>query len=110
QRAGIAAIRPGVEAKEVAAAARAVITKAGYGKALPHSVCHCVGLDVHDPAGGSLLEPGVVLTVEPGIYLPDEGIGIRIEDTVLVTKDGCDVLSKGVPKERTRIEQLMTQR
>ncbi|MEN8152360.1 MAG: aminopeptidase P N-terminal domain-containing protein, partial [Planctomycetota bacterium] len=82
QRAGIAAIRPGVEAKEVAAAARAVITKAGYGKSLPHSICHYVGLDVHDPAGGSLLEPGVVLTVEPGIYLADEGIGIRIEDTV----------------------------
>ena len=62
-------------------------------------VGHFVGLDVHDAGNYALpLEEGVVLTIEPGIYIPDEGIGIRIEDVVLVTKDGAEVLSRNIPR------------
>lgn len=107
QKAGIAAVRAGATFREVDAAARQVIAKAGFGKAFLHSVGHYVGLDVHDPSPGGPFRPGTVITVEPGIYLADEGIGIRIEDTVLVTKDGAEVLSRGVVKERAEIERLM---
>ena len=55
------------------------------------------------------LAPGMVITVEPGIYLPDEGIGIRIEDDVLVTETGAEVLSAGVPKTTSEIESLMAE-
>jgi Xaa-Pro aminopeptidase len=109
QRAGIAAVKPGATMRDVDRAARDVIRKAGFGKAFLHSVGHWVGLEVHDPTPVAALEPGVVLTVEPGIYLPGQKIGIRIEDTVVVTKDGCDVLSKDVPKERAAIERLMAE-
>lgn len=53
------------------------------------------------------MEPGMVFTVEPGVYLPDEGLGIRIEDDVLVTADGCEVLSAAAPKSSEDIERLM---
>jgi len=106
QRAAIAAVRPGATFRDVDAAARQVIAKAGHAKGIAHSVGHYVGLDVHDPAPGRPFEPGNVITVEPGLYLAREGIGIRIEDTVLVTKDGAEVLSAGVPKERAEIEAL----
>jgi Xaa-Pro aminopeptidase len=73
-----------------------------------HGVSHYLGLDAHDP--GSPFEPltaGVVLTVEPGIYVRDENIGVRIEDDVLVTETGCEVLSMGFPKEIDEIEELL---
>ena len=64
-----------------------------------HGVGHLVGLDVHDVGNRRLpLKEGVVMTVEPGIYIPEEGIGIRIEDVVLVTKDGPVVLSRHIPR------------
>jgi len=107
QRAAIAVVKPGVTFREVGAAARAVITEAGFGKAFLHGVGHYVGLDVHDPSPGGPFRPGTVITVEPGIYLADEGIGIRIEDTVLVTAAGADVLSKDVVKGREEIEKVM---
>jgi Xaa-Pro aminopeptidase len=110
QKAAISAVKPGATMRDVDKAARDVIRKAGYGKAFLHSVGHWVGLEVHDPTAVSKLVPGVVLTVEPGIYLPEEKLGIRIEDTVVVTKDGCEVLSKGVPKARKEIEKLMRRR
>lgn len=69
-------------------------------KFFPHATSHFLGLDVHDSGDyGRLLEPGVVLTVEPGIYVPDEAIGVRIEDDVVITKDGIDILSKKLSRD-----------
>ncbi len=101
QLAAIDAIRPGVKCEDVDAAARNVITKAGYGKEFGHGLGHGVGLEIHEgPRMGrnmpNELVPGMVVTVEPGIYLPGWG-GVRIEDDVLVTKTGHELLSD-VPK------------
>ncbi|MCP4749737.1 MAG: M24 family metallopeptidase [Proteobacteria bacterium] len=74
-----------------------------------HRIGHFLGLDVHDV--GSLdrpMEPGSVITVEPGLYLPDEGIGVRIEDNVLLTDEGFEVLSASIPKEIEEIEDIMS--
>jgi Xaa-Pro aminopeptidase len=92
QREGIEAVRPGVSSVEVDAAARSVIADAGYADAFPHGLGHGVGLEVHeDPflrwdAGETLVE-GMVVTIEPGVYIPGLG-GVRIEDMVEVTADG----------------------
>ncbi|MGL5677396.1 MAG: aminopeptidase P family protein [Cellulosilyticaceae bacterium] len=73
-----------------------------------HGVGHFLGLDTHDVGKGNVtLEPGMVLTVEPGIYVEEEAIGIRIEDDVLVTEDGCEVLSKAIIKTVEEIEAFM---
>ncbi len=97
QLAGIAAIRPGATCESVDAAARAVIERAGYGEYFTHRLGHGLGLDVHEPpylVGGNTreLEPGMVVTVEPGIYLDGE-FGVRLEEDVVVTEDGCRLLS-----------------
>ena len=69
-------------------------------KYYPHSTSHSMGLDVHDPLDYDRpLAPGVVITVEPGIYIPEEGFGIRIEDDVLITDKGYSVLTKNIPWE-----------
>jgi Xaa-Pro aminopeptidase len=65
-------------------------------------------MSVHDVGEIRALELGVVITVEPGIYISEKNIGVRIEDTVLVTRDGCEVLSKEAPKEIPEIERLMS--
>jgi Xaa-Pro aminopeptidase len=102
QLAGIEAIRPGATCEEVDRVARGVIEKAGYGKEFGHGLGHGIGLEIHEAprlAQGQPLElkPGMIVTVEPGIYFPDWG-GIRIEDDVLVTRNGHEVLTS-VPKE-----------
>ena len=104
QQAGIDAIGPGVELRAVDAAARSVIERAGYGDRFGHGLGHGIGLDIHErPAlspraePGEALEPGHVVTVEPGVYLPGVG-GVRIEDDVLVTAKGHRVLSR-LPKQ-----------
>lgn len=77
--------------------------------AFPHGIGHHLGMevhDLHDPL--AVLEPGMVITVEPGIYLPEEGIGIRIEDDVLVTEEGCELLSGGLAKDADEIEELLS--
>lgn len=98
QRTAIERIAPDVEMKDVDKAARDVIDKAGFGKAFGHSTGHGLGLDIHEFPSLSMhakgkLKPGMVVTVEPGIYIPGLG-GVRIEDDVLVTKNGNRVLSR----------------
>lgn len=102
QRTAIESVRPGVMASEVDRAARQVIAAAGYGRAFGHGTGHGVGLEVHEapsiaPGSGDILLPGMVFTVEPGIYVENFG-GVRIEDMVLVTESGCEILSRSVPK------------
>jgi len=78
------------------------------GKYLPHGVSHHVGLQTHDPgAADQPLAAGAVITVEPGIYLPEEGLGIRIEDMVLVTEQGARVLTSALPREPGEVEKAM---
>ena len=76
----------------------------------PHRVGHFLGLDIHDPSTNfpdGTLQPGHLFTVEPGIYIPEEEIGVRIEDTVLVEKDSCRVLSEQIPKTVKKLERLI---
>ena len=96
QTRAIAAVRPGVVAHEVDNVARAFITKAGFGRRFRHGLGHGLGMLVHEEPrlavkNQTILRPGMVVTVEPGIYLPGWG-GIRIEDDVLVTRSGHEVL------------------
>jgi Xaa-Pro aminopeptidase len=102
QLAAIEAIKPGAHGKKVDKAARDIITKAGYGKQFGHGTGHGLGRDIHEAISLSrlsttTLEPGMIITVEPGIYLPGLG-GVRIEDDVLVTAGGHRVLSS-LPKD-----------
>ena len=103
--AAIAKIRPGVTVREVHEAAREVIRRHGHIEDFLHSTSHFLGLDVHDVGDyGMPLEAGMVITVEPGIYLPKEKIGVRIEDDILVTKNGSRNLSAAIPRDRADVE------
>lgn len=102
QRSGIKKARPGVAAKDVDAACRRIITEKGYGRYFGHGTGHGVGLEIHEaPTVSSksdvILKPGMVITVEPGIYLPGK-FGVRIEDMVLITKNGNEVLTRDLDK------------
>lgn len=112
QKAAIAKVKPGAFIRDdVHNTARKVIEEAGYGDYFIHSTSHFLGMDVHDVGDYSLpLQPGMVITVEPGIYLPDQDIGVRIEDDVLVTENGCKVLTQGIPREVEEIERLLRER
>ncbi len=112
QKAAMAKIKPGAYVREdVHAEARRVIEEAGYGEYFIHGTSHFIGLDVHDVGDyGQPLKPGMVISVEPGIYLPDKGIGVRIEDDVLVTKDGYKLLTAGIPREIDEIEKLLSKK
>ncbi|MAJ29131.1 hypothetical protein CBD41_06920 [bacterium TMED181] len=105
QRAGIAAVRPGATFRDIDAAARAVIREAGLSEYFPHGTSHHVGMDVHDVGPRRPLVPGMVITVEPGVYIAEENLGIRVEDMVLVTDTGRVVLSAGIPKEAADMER-----
>ena len=106
QLAAMEGIRPGLAGPDADAIAREIIDRAGFGDHFGHPLGHGVGLEVHeDPrlsaVSAATLEPGMVVTVEPGIYLPGLG-GVRIEDLVIVTEDGCERLT-GYPKELTTL-------
>jgi Xaa-Pro aminopeptidase len=98
QLTAIAAIRPNISCREVDRAARRALDKAGLGKYFVHSLGHGLGVEVHEgprlaASNRDILKPGMVVTVEPGVYLPGVA-GIRIEDDVVVTETGCRVLSR----------------
>jgi len=102
QTTAINLIRPGVPIKEIDLAARKIIQKAGYGEFFIHRLGHGIGLDIHEypkihKQNDGLLEAGMVFTIEPGIYIPDLG-GVRIEDDVVVTKQGAKVMNN-YPKD-----------
>lgn len=108
QEEAIKACRPGATLAEIDRIARAIITKAGYGDYFPHSIGHHLGLETHDAAPQDApLAPGAVVTIEPGVYIPQEKIGVRIEDDILVTQQGPRNLSKKVPKSVKEIEAIM---
>lgn len=115
QKEVIKIIRHGVPLRDLDKKAKEVITTAGYGKYVKHGVSHHLGLDVHDVWASDTLKAGMVITVEPGIYIPEDateltpeyrGFGIRIEDDLLVTENGSVVLSKEIPKEVDEIEKF----
>jgi Xaa-Pro aminopeptidase len=110
QKACIEAYRPGVSSEDVQKHVADVMKQNGLDpRGLKGGIGHYVGMCVHDvgPRGVRLKE-GMVFAIEPALYYPEKNFGIRIEDTVLITKDGCEVLTKNVPKELEEIEKLMS--
>lgn len=112
-----AALRPGLPVDDTLEIARDALfekcseyglthNRADMERYLPHGVCHYLGLDTHDVGDRGLLEPGMVVTMEPGIYLPQYGFGVRIEDDALITADGCRILSASIPQSREEIEGM----
>lgn len=100
--AALAVVRPGVRACDVDAAARQVITDAGYGEFFVHRTGHGLGIEVHEPpyimsGSTTVLDAGMVFSIEPGIYLPGR-FGVRLEDIVIVRDDGPEILS-GLSRE-----------
>lgn len=99
---GLKAVKSGVSGYDVDKVCRDIICEAGFGEYFGHGTGHGVGLEIHEeprvsPKGNTVLKPGMIITVEPGIYLPDK-FGVRIEDTVLVTEDGYETFAH-IPKE-----------
>ena len=121
QNAALAAVKPGAKLYGGAGSLQQIVTDYfrthGHdkeGRSLDryyiHGVSHHLGLDVHDPGNRErLLEPGMVVTVEPGIYIPEENLGVRIEDDVLVTKDGYQLLTARLPRAPEEVEKAMSQ-
>ncbi len=107
QAAAIAAVRPGATLAQVDAAGRKVIADAGLGDAFIHGMGHHLGLETHDASPDAPLEVGAVITIEPGIYLPKESIGIRIEDDVAVNEGGHEVLTPSIPRTADEVERAM---
>jgi Xaa-Pro aminopeptidase len=117
QKAAIAAVKPGARMRgdknSLQQIAYDYINSHGkdrhgdsLGKYFTHGLGHYVGLDVHDPGDlGWPLEAGMIITIEPGVYIPEENIGIRIEDTILVTSSGAKLLSGALPREPGEIEK-----
>ncbi len=98
QLAAIKACRVGATMSAVDGAARKVIAAAGFADAFIHGIGHHLGLEVHDADPASPLQAGMVITIEPGIYLPQESLGVRIEDDILITRGAPRVLTAAIPK------------
>ena len=125
QLAAIAAVRPGARLtggglagsdQSLTKIARDYIDAHGkdlhgqpLGKYFTHDIGHQIGLEVHDPYFEGPLAAGMVITIEPGVYIAEEKIGVRIEDVVLVTPDGAKVLSAALPKQADEIEKAVSQ-
>jgi len=108
QQKALAALKPGIQASEIDAAARDYITEAGYGSYFGHGLGHGLGLETHEQPvlshrSKTILKPGMVFTIEPGIYLPGWG-GVRIEDMVLVTDQGAETMTNS-PRNLIIIKQ-----
>ena len=102
--AAIKAVRAGVTMTEIDNAARKVIEKGGHGDAFIHNIGHPLGIQVHEGKPDGPICAGMIITIEPGVYLPERNLGVRIEDDILVLKDGCEVLSPMIPKTVAEIE------
>jgi Xaa-Pro aminopeptidase len=108
-QAAVDAVRPGIRLGDLHSIAWQSIEAAGHGAAFIHGLTHHLGIETHDTGDKQApLAAGAVITIEPGIYLADEGVGIRIEDDVLVTTDGCEVLTAAIPRTIEEIESRMT--
>ncbi|MED1783775.1 aminopeptidase P family protein [Brevibacillus fortis] len=115
----IEAVKPGVTLPQLNDVTKQVLTdgllrlgliqeSSELSKYYYHSVSHHLGLDTHDiPDYSTAMQPGMVITIEPGLYIEEEAIGIRIEDNVLVTEEGCEVLSSQIPKKIEEVELLI---
>ena len=119
QQAAMDAIKPGISLRELDQVARQYMTahsgdlcgSGGCVKYFIHGLSHWIGMDVHDVSGRSGgLAPGMAFTIEPGIYIPEESLGVRIEDDILITESGYLLLSKGAPRAVADIERLMATR
>ncbi|MCX6562780.1 MAG: aminopeptidase P N-terminal domain-containing protein [Candidatus Aminicenantes bacterium] len=110
EKACLEAYKPGVTGADVAKYVDEYMKKKGLdSRGLRGGLGHFVGLCVHDVGPRGLpLQEGMVFAIEPALYYPEKNIGIRVEDTVLITKDGCEVLTKGVPKEIDEIENFLS--
>jgi len=111
QAAGLKAAKAGMPCAALDAVTRDVIRKDGFEKYFIHTTGHGIGTEIHeDPRIGAhseaVLEAGMVVTIEPGIYIEGLG-GVRIEDTIVITETGCDVMTPGIPKNRVDIKRLM---
>jgi Xaa-Pro aminopeptidase len=117
QKAAIAAVKPGAKMRGDGSLTEIVkkyfdshgkdLHGDPLGKYFVHGLGHPVGLDVHDPGDIGTLKAGMVITIEPGLYIPEENIGVRIEDTLLVTESGSKILSSALPREADEIERLV---
>ncbi len=119
--AAIAMVAPGVDMADINARVNEVLAeglvglglikdKSGLRQYYPHGLSHTIGLQVHDLGGANtvgVLRPGMAITIEPGLYIPAENLGVRIEDDVVVTETGHEVITAGAPKGVAEIEQLM---
>ena len=113
----IESVKPGISIDQLQRIVQNTFDSAGFdSRYLPHGITHPVGIDVHDVTEGGTLLAGIIITIEPGIYIPADdttmpaeyrGIGIRIEDDVLVTTDGSVVLSDHIPVTAGDIEKVM---
>lgn len=115
QQAALDSIRTGITLRRLDAIARGYLAAhsgdlcgaGGCVRYFIHGLSHWIGMDVHDVGGGVPLAPGMAFTVEPGIYIPEEALGVRIEDDVLLTPNGYLLLSKGAPRTVAEVERMM---
>jgi Xaa-Pro aminopeptidase len=119
--AAIAMVAPGVNMTDINNKVNEVLTeglvalglakdKSGLRQYYPHGLSHSIGLQVHDLGGAltvGVLKPGMVITIEPGLYIREENLGVRIEDDVVVTEKGCEVITSGAPKAVADVEKMM---